>query len=281
MGPRAAERAGPPRSSRRWHSGLSPSANACAAPLRTEWCTARPKPEALARLSPPRPAPPQAALITSLGPCVADVLPLVEDDTRGLGLQALPGNKLVGVAPQPAQPSTQRGGAGGADNPAALATAPAAYTTWGSVPSEQTPPSSPWPASPAVGSSSPLWSEADNTDGTTQDGYYISSPASPASQGLSDGPEPSAEPDAEGLGALEPEAEAVSPASKVPRSVAYTLSPASLGGPTLPAEGRPAYSAAYAAGNEVLCAPGAYCTPLVQCRTILDLLDRTCLSGDK
>ncbi|XP_034238747.1 phenoloxidase-activating factor 3-like [Thrips palmi] len=52
--------------------------------------------------------------------------------------------------------------------------------------------------------------------------------------------------------------------SKIPRSVPYTL------GPT-----------AATASNVVLCAPGAYCTPLTQCRTILDLLDRTCLAGDK
>lgn len=52
--------------------------------------------------------------------------------------------------------------------------------------------------------------------------------------------------------------------SKIPRSVPYTL------GPT-----------ASTASNVVLCAPGAYCAPLTQCRTILDLLDRTCLAGDK
>ncbi|KAJ1528430.1 hypothetical protein ONE63_006842 [Megalurothrips usitatus] len=78
---------------------------------------------------------------------------------------------------------------------------------------------------------------------------------------MSAGPSPAAEADSGDADAAVP--------SKVPRSVAYTL------GPTDGAYG------GRAAGNEVLCAPGAYCAPLAQCRTILDLLDRTCLSGEK
>ncbi|XP_052132554.1 CLIP domain-containing serine protease B9-like, partial [Frankliniella occidentalis] len=115
------------------------------------------------------------------------------------------------------------------------------------------------PAALATTSSdSALWSDRpDDAEG---------SPSSVPGPGLMStllaaGPTPSADPDELSDGELAP--------SKVPRSVAYTLGPTEA-----------AYSRS-SVGNEVLCAPGAYCAPLFQCRTILDLLDKTCLSGEK